>query len=85
MGRGSPSMSVARLARVVPASTTPETAEVRWRSQAVGSENQVLDAVVSFVVSVALAPLRTTMGLFARLFRTSAEVVAAKLHSIELA
>lgn len=77
VGRGSPSMSLARPGIVVPALTTVALNAARWRSHAVGSTNQLKEADVEFVEKVAEAPLSATMALLARLFRISAPVVPA--------
>ena len=53
----------------VPALTTLEMEELRWRSQAVGLTNQAAEANVELVESVALALLRGVMALFVRLLR----------------
>jgi hypothetical protein len=77
VGRGSPSMSTASPVIVVPVSTTPAVAEVRWRSQAAGSANQKDCALVKLVATVPVALSRAVMGLFVRLLRIWAPVVSA--------
>jgi hypothetical protein len=70
-------MSVVKPEMVVPAFTTPETEEARWRSHAAGLANQLTEAEVELVESVALALFRPAMDLFVRLLRIWAVVVAA--------
>jgi hypothetical protein len=69
-------MSRAKPAMVMPALTTPETDELRCRSQAVGVTNHEAEAVIQFVESEAVAPLRVVTSLFVRLLRINTAVVA---------
>lgn len=76
VGRGSPSMSAVSPVMAVPASTTPEIAEVRWRLQAEGSVNQEDLALEKLAMVVVVAPSRDAMGLFVRLLRIWPPVVS---------
>ena len=79
-------MSVVRPVIVVPASTTPEMAEVRSRLAGLaGLTNQAALADVLLVRSVAVAPSRVTMDLFVRSLVMSALVVPRWLASMALA